>query len=160
MWTQYITALLILHKKKGLPVFRTTTTTCLKGGILLGLGYMGMEWGFGFSFPYGLVCCAKVEMLTCVHVLGLTVQSSFCNGYWFVCLFQLHHINFNIVQSYKKWYSTLKRYLQDIYVVYGYWGGEGWVSFSVSVWMICLVFRLVPTQRTNYSIVLVITGIV
>ena len=54
-------------------MFRTTTTTCLKGGIVLGLGFMGVGWGFGFSFPYGLVCSAKVEMLTCVQVLDLTV---------------------------------------------------------------------------------------
>ena len=30
----------------------------LKGDIVLDLGFRGVGWGFGFSFPYGLVCCA------------------------------------------------------------------------------------------------------
>ena len=50
-------------------------------GIVLGLGFMEVGWGFGFSFPYGLVCCALVEMLTCVKVLGLVLMKG-CLGCW------------------------------------------------------------------------------
>ena len=61
MWTYYITALLILQQNKGIPVLCTTTTTCLEGAFLLGLGFMGVEWGLGLVFH------------TCVQVWGLTV---------------------------------------------------------------------------------------
>ena len=40
-----------------------------------------MGWGFGLSFPYGLVCCAEVEMLTCTKVLGLVLMKG-CLGCW------------------------------------------------------------------------------